>query len=149
MHFFTAIASMLGVEVNELVARLRQDALVWGVVGALVLVAVVFLLVAANVALAHQIGPLYAPLAIAAVAALVAAIVYFVHVSNVARTRRREAEQRRAAERTALITTAATTALPLLLRSSLVRRFGLPAVGALAAFYLFTRESDDPPDGAR
>ena len=148
MHFLTAIASMLGIEVNEFVARFRQDAVVWGTVGALALVAVVFVLVAANAALTAWIGPIYAPLAIAGTAALIGAIVYLVHASVVAKERRREAEQRRAAERTALITTAASTALPLLLKSPLVRRFGLPAAGAIAAFYLLTRDSDDPPGGA-
>ena len=41
--------------------------------------------------------------------------------------------------RTALITTAAISAVPLLLKSPLMKRLGLPLGGTLAAAYLLTR----------
>lgn len=61
---------------------------------------------------------------------------------------RRKAERRRSAETTALVTTAAAAALPVLLKSPLVRSVGLPLGGALAALFLLTRaDADDRVDG--
>ena len=140
MPLLAALASVVGIEVGELVSRARKNALIWGLIGGLALIAVVFVLVAIKVALAMQVGPLWAPVIIAAVAALVAVALYFVHAAIEERAKRRDAERRRATERSALVTTAAATALPILARSPLIVRFGLPIGGALAAVYLLGRK---------
>ena len=51
----------------------------------------------------------------------------------------REAQRRHSAEKTALVTTAAITAVPMLLKSPLMRQVGLPVGGALAALYLLSK----------
>src|SRR5690606_29236109 len=100
-------------------------------------------------ALVGWIGPLWAPVLIAGVALVSALVIYIVMRVMAGNARREEAQRRRATETTALATTAAITALPMLLKSPLVRNIGLPLGAALVAFYLLSRSgrSGDPkPD---
>ena len=55
--------------------------------------------------------------------------------------KRKAAEKRHAQEKTALVTTAALTALPILLQSSLMRKVGIPVGGALAAAFLLSKSN--------
>jgi hypothetical protein len=48
----TPLLSLLGVEASSMTANLKRQAIVWGLIGALGLVVVAFLLVAADTALA-------------------------------------------------------------------------------------------------
>lgn len=143
MHLLLPLASILGIEVDALAGRLRRGAIAWGAIALLALIGVTFLLVAAYTALVARIGPLWAPLAIAGVALLLAAAIYIGIRITSAIARRRQAQRRHSAETTALATTAAFTALPMLLKSPLMRNIGLPVGGALAALFFLTRGDRD------
>ena len=139
MQVLTALASILGIEVNVLIDRLRKNAMAWSAVGLFAVIALASLLVAAHTALVGWIGPIWAPLLIAGAALLVALVIFAVVRIMEGIARREEAQRRRAAETTALATTAAITALPMLLKSPLVRNIGLPLGGALAVLYFLSR----------
>ena len=133
------LLSLLGLEADAIKDRLQRQAIVLALIGGLALVTVAFLLVAINSALTLSFGPVVAPLIMAGAALVVALIVFLVaHLLDDAEARR-EAEKKRSAETTALLTTAAITALPFLLKSPLLKRIGIPAGGALAAAYFLTR----------
>lgn len=149
MQLLATLASILGIEVNELIDRFRRNAVAWSVIGLFGMITLAFLLVAAHTALAGWIGPIWAPLLIAGVALLVAVVIFVVIRIMEGIAAREEAQRRRAAETTALATTAAMTALPMMLKSPLVRNVGLPLGGALAALYFLSRSgksSDNKPD---
>ena len=140
------LASLLGIELEALTERLQRHALVWAIVSAFAVVAAIFLLVAANSALTLAVGPVVAPLIMAGTALFIALVVYLAwHVIDSAEVRR-EVERKRSSETTALVTTAALAALPMLLKSSLLKRVGIPAGGALAAAYLLSRRTRNHHD---
>lgn len=142
MHLLLPLASILGIEVDELIDRFRKNAIAWSAIGLFVLIGLAFLLVAAHTALVAWIGPLWAPLLIAAVALLIALSIYLVLRIIDAISSRREAQRRHSAETTALVTTAAITALPMMMKSPLMRTIGLPVGGALAALYLLSKPGE-------
>lgn len=144
MQFLLPIASLLGIEVEELVERFKQNAMAFSAVAIFLVVGAVFLLVALNAWLATIWGPIIAPLAIAIAALLIGLVIYGIQAMNEAAAKRRELERQRSTEKTALVTTAAITALPMLLKSDLMRKVGIPIGGALAAAYLLSK-----PTGAR
>jgi hypothetical protein len=144
MHLLLPLASLLGLEAEDLLDRLRQNVMAWAAMAFLLLVAVTFLLVAANVALGEWIGPVLAPLLIGGVALLLALLIYLVLRLRHGMRRRRDTQRRHAAERSAVMTTAAITAVPMLLKSPLLRTVGIPLGGALAAAYFLTRRSRRP-----
>ncbi len=137
------LASWLGLEVEELVARARRDAAIYAAIALLLATGAVFLLVAANAGLALVVGPVYAPLIIGGSFLLIAAITALVMKLRHDAEARRRAERQREQDRTALVTTAIITSLPVLLRSGLMKKLGLPVGGALAAAYLLTRPGHD------
>lgn len=141
MQLLVALASILGIEVNQLLDRLRKDAAAWATIGLFAVIALAFLLVAAHTALVGWIGPIWAPLLIAGVALVIALIIYTVIRISDGIAARQAAERRHAAETTAVATTAAMAALPALLKSPLVRNIGLPLGGALAAMYFLSRSN--------
>lgn len=141
MHLLLPLASILGLELDDLLARLRRDAAAWAAISLLLLVAVAFLLVAGHNALAELLGPVLAPLLIAGLALLIALVVYVVGRSRRVAAQRREATRRHSTERTAMVTTAAMSAVPLLIKSPLVRKFGLPVGAAVAAAFFLSRLS--------
>lgn len=139
MHLLLPLASFLGLELDDLLARLRRDALAWAVIALLLLIAVAFLLVAGHAALAEWLGPVLAPLLIAGLALVIALVVYLVGRFRRVAAQRRETTRRHSAERTAMVTTAAMSAVPLLIKSPLLRKFGLPVAAAIAAAYFLSR----------
>jgi hypothetical protein len=144
------LASILGIEVDDLIARLRQNTLAWSAVALSALIGVVFLLVALHNAVSDWLGPIWGPLAIAGAALLVALAIYLGMRIAAGIAARRDAQRRHSAERTALVTTAAITAVPMLLKSPLMRSVGIPVGGLLAAAYFLTRPNrrrgnDDEP----
>ena len=139
MQLLATLASILGIEVNELIDRLRKNAVSWSVIGLFGVIGLAFLLVALHTALVGWIGPIWAPLLIAGVSLLVALVTFVVIRVIGTISAREEAQRRRAAETTALATTAAITALPMVLKSPLMRNIGLPLGGALAALYFLSR----------
>jgi len=150
MQFLSPIAALLGIELEELLEKLKSGAIAYGVAAAFGLIALAFLLVALNAWLTTLWGPIVAPLAIAVGALLLALVAYGLKAMADAAAHRRALERQRTAEKTALVTTAAVTALPLLMRSDLMKRVGIPLGSALAAAYLLSKptgpHADDAPD---
>ena len=133
MGLIAPIAALLGLEVNSVVSRAKSAVILYGLIGLSLLVAVFFLLGASFMALADTLTPIMAALIFAGVFLLIALGLYLGTLIGHSRRERELVEKRRTSETGAIISTAAVTALPMLLKSPLVRRFGIPAA-ALAAF---------------
>lgn len=135
------LASLLGIEITSLRERLQRRTAVYGAVGIFALVVLMFLLVAANAALSQWVGPVIAPLIIAGTALALALVALLIGYLQDAAAARREAEEKQRAQTAALLTSVATTAVPLLMKSTLLREVGIPVGGALFAAWLLTRKS--------
>jgi amino acid transporter len=133
------IASLLGIEAGELIERAKKNGILWGAIALFGIVTFSFLLVAANAALTAIVGPVWAPLTMAGIAALIALTIYVVARITAEIAHKKEVQRRRSAETTALVTTAAVTAVPLLMKSPLMKKIGLPLGGALAALFLLSK----------
>jgi hypothetical protein len=127
------LGALLGLEAAALKARLQRQVILFGILGALGLISVTFLLVSINTALSYAVGPVIAPLIIAGAALFIALVVFLVFHFRENAERERLADKQRSAEVTALVTTAAITALPLIIPT--MKKLGVPAGGALAAAY--------------
>ena len=146
MNLLLPLASLLGIEVEDLLDRIKQNAIAWSAMAFFALIGVVFLLVALYTGMVDWLGPIWGPLAIAG-GALVVALAIFIGIRIAAGiAARREAERRHSAEKTALVTTAAITAVPMLLKSPLMKQIGLPVGGALAALYLLSKPGGHKDD---
>jgi uncharacterized membrane protein len=141
MHLLAPLAALLGIEVEAITERVRNAIIINAVMIGLALVGVSFLLVAGFFALAELYGVIYAALILAAVFLVLALAVYLGTRIGESRRRREVASKRRSSETSAFVTTAALTALPVILRSPLARTIGLPA--AAIAAYLLVRGGDD------
>lgn len=139
MHLLALAASVLGIEVDELLENFKKNAMAWSAVALFALIGLAFLLVALNAWFTLMWGPIVAPLLIGAGAIIVALAIYAVIAITDGIARRHAAERRNSAEKTALVTTAALTALPLVMKSDLMRKVGIPIGGALAAAYLLAK----------
>jgi len=139
------ILSLVGLEAHELTARVKRQAIVWGLMAALGIIGVAFLCVALNSALTIAVGPVVAPLIIAVAALLLALATLLISQLIEHAEARRLAEKKRSSEITSLITTAAIAAVPLILRSPLVKDVGIPAGAALASALWFGKSQDDRP----
>ncbi len=139
MHLLALAASVLGIEVDELLEHLKRNAMAWSAVAFFALVGVVFLLVGLNAWLTSLWGPIVAPLVIGVAGVIVALVIWGAIAIADGIARRRAAQRRASSEKTALVTTAALTALPLVLKSDLMKKIGIPVGGALAAAFLLTR----------
>ncbi len=147
MSLLMPLASLLGVEVSHLSDRLKRGAVFYGTVAGFVVIGIIFLLAALNAWLTTLWGPVVAPLAIGLGGLIVAGLIYVaMRIAGNATARRIESQKHRF-ERTALVTTAAVSAMPLLLKSGLMRSIGLPVGSALAALYLLRlpRGKSDTP----
>jgi hypothetical protein len=143
MGILSLLGRLVGVEVETLVQRVRESAVAFAAIGLFALICVTFLLVALYTALTQWVGPIWSPLIIAG-GALVIAIILFVALQiQEAALKRRAEERRREAESTALIASAALSALPELLASPAVRDVGLPIL-LYAGLLLFTRPKGKP-----
>jgi large-conductance mechanosensitive channel len=142
MHLLLPLASILGIEVDVLIDRFRKKAVAWSVIGLFALIGLAFLLVAAHLALSDWVGPFWAALIMAGTALVIAAVIFLVIrvIEDIAS--RREAQRRHSAETTALMTTAAVAALPIVMKSPLMRTIGLPLGGALAALYFLSKPGE-------
>jgi uncharacterized integral membrane protein len=127
------LGALLGLEAASIKDKFKRQAVLWGTLGALGLIAVVFVLVAINTALTYAVGPIVAPLIIAGAALLVGIVVFLVFHFRETVEAHNDAEKKRRAEVTALITTAAITAIPLILPT--LKKVGVPAGGVAAAAY--------------
>ena len=139
MHLLAVAASVLGLEVDALLEHFKRNAMAWSAVALFALIALVFVLVALNAWFTLMWGPIIAPLAIAAGALVISLGIYAAIAIIDSIAKKRAAQRRNAAEKTALVTTAALTALPLVMKSDLMRKIGIPIGGALAAAYLLSK----------
>ena len=144
MHLLAQFATLFGLEAEALVDRAKSQAVIAGAIGFFSLIAVAFLLVAAYLGLTEWIGPIWAALAIAGAAIVVALIIYLWSRAAEANRRRLAAERRRENEANNLIATAALSAIPMALSSPTVRRIAVP-LAALAAVVFFTRREHPTP----
>lgn len=146
MQFLLPLASILGIEVEELVGRAKKNAIAWAAMALFALIGLAFILIALNNAATLAWGPIVGPLVIALVAVFIALAIWATVSIIEGMARRRALEKRHAQEKTALATTAALTALPLVLQSSLMRKIGIPVGGALAAAFLLSKSGGHPAD---
>src|SRR3569832_2187252 len=103
------LGALLGLEAASIKDKFKRQAVLWGTLGALGLIAVVFVLVAINTALTYAVGPIVAPLIIAGVALLIGIVAFLIFHFRETVEAHNDAEKKRRAEVTALITTAAIT----------------------------------------
>lgn len=145
MHLLVTLAALLGVETDVLVARLRKSIVASSVIALFALIGLCFLLIAANTALTTAVGPIWAPLIIAGVAIVIALIVYLATKVMADNRKAQQTERRRSSETSAFITTAALTALPIVLKSSMARNVGIP-LAVLVGLALLARGSSSQAD---
>lgn len=145
MNLLVPLAGLLGIEFDSITERVRNAVVLNVAMLVLALLGLIFLIVAGFAALADALGVIYAALIFAAAFLLLALAVYLGSMIGKGRHRREVTEKRRSSETSAFVTTAAITALPVLLRSPILRNFGLPAA-ALAAFLLLRGGSDTSDD---
>jgi hypothetical protein len=139
LALLSPLASLLKIETSGLIAHYKREAIVWSIVGAFLAIGFIFLLVAATNGLSLQFGPVVAPLIMAGTALVLALGVYLASLVAGSAARRAETEARHSAETTALVTSAAIAAAPMILRSSALRKAALPMGGAIAAAYLLSK----------
>ena len=145
MNLLAPLTALFGIEVEAITERVRNAIIVNAVMIGLALVGVSFLVAAGFFALANLYGIIYAAL-ICAAAFLVLALAVFLGTRIGENRHRRElADKRRSSETGAFVTTAALTALPVLMKSPTMRTIGLPAI-ALAAYLLVRGGSSDAED---
>lgn len=146
MHFLLPLAALLGIEVEAITERVRRVAIINMVIAVLGLIALTFLLIAGYIALAEALTPLYAALIMAAGALVLALAVYLGSRIGENHRRREIADKRRASETSAFVTTAAVTALPVILKSPALRTIGIPLAVLGATYFLMTRGRHKPED---
>jgi membrane protein implicated in regulation of membrane protease activity len=141
MQFLLPLASILGIEVDELMDRLKKNAIAWSAVALFGIIGLAFILVAIGNAAVLAWGPVVGPLIVGAGAIIIAVVIWGVMAVLDSMAKRRAVERRHSQEKTALVTTAALTALPIVLQSPLMRKVGIPVGGALAAAFLLSKSS--------
>ncbi|UXN75221.1 hypothetical protein N8D56_10295 [Devosia sp. A8/3-2] len=144
MNLLVPLAALLGIEVEAITDRAKKLVIVYAVISLFLLLGCFFLVAAGFFALTTQIGPIYAALVLGGVFLVLALAVFVGAKIGESNRKRRTSERRRSSETGAFVTTAVLTALPVLLRSPVIRSLGLPAA-ALAAFLLI-RNADDKDD---
>jgi hypothetical protein len=145
MNLLAPLAGLLGIEVEAITERVRNAVIVNAVMIVLGLAGLGFLLAAGFLALAEALGGIYAALIFAGGFLLLTLAVYLGARIAEGRHRRDLANRRRSSDTGAFVTTAALTALPILLKSPAVRTIGLPAA-AIAAFLLLRGDRDGDDD---
>jgi choline-glycine betaine transporter len=141
MNFLVPLAALLGFELETMKDRLQRTIFGNAIMVVLSLIGIGFLLAAAFLALAAITGAIYSALIFAAVFLVCAFGLHLSLKASAAKERRAAAAKRHSGETSAFVTTAALTALPVLLRSPLARTVGIPAA-AIAALLLFRSKRD-------
>lgn len=145
MPIVSLLAGLFGLQLEATADKVKRAVILNSVIGLFGLVAFGFLLFAGYLALARATDPILAALYMGAGAVVIAIVAYLVGVFGHSSRRHKEVERKRSSETNALITTAALSALPIVLRSPMLRRIGLP-LGALAAFIAYSTSRHDDGD---
>ncbi|MVS99612.1 hypothetical protein [Devosia marina] len=143
MGLISPLASLLGLEVEGLASKAKAAALVWGLIALSCAIAIGFLIAAGFMALADIVGPIIAALILAGTFLVLALAVYLGSLIGRSHRQRELAERRRAKETSTFLTTAALTALPLLTKSPMLLRIGLPAAAIAAIALLRDNDKED------
>ena len=141
MNLLGPLAGLLGIEIETITERVRNAVILNAAMIGFAVIGAIFLIVAGFLAVAQQLGGIYAALIFGGGFLALALAVYFGAQIGKGRRKRYVAEKRRSSETGAFVTTAALTALPVLLKSPILRNFGIPAA-AVAAFFLIKGGSD-------
>ena len=136
------LAGLLGLEVEGLGQRVKGLAIVYALILVTAVIGFGFLIAAGYIALSDVLGPLTAALILAGSFLALALVVYIGLAISESQRRKRLAERRRASDTGAFLTTAALTALPLIARSPMLLRLGIPAAAITVLALL--REMDSP-----
>ena len=146
MGLLGPLASLLGIETDLLLHRIKESAVAFAAIGLFVVIAFSFMLVALYNYLLTWIGPIWAPLAIAGGSLLIAFVLFIALQIQTAAIKEREAQNRREIEANVALAATALSVLPELLKSPLLRSVGIP-VGLYVGFLMLTR-SRKPATGA-
>lgn len=144
MNLLVPLAGLLGIEIEAITDRVKTLVIVNAVIGVFGVIGVVFLLIAGFLALSDVYGSIYAALIFGGVFIVLALAVFLGAKIGEGKRHRQVVERKKSHDTNALITTAALSVLPVLLRSPTVRAVGIPAA-AVAAFFL-ARKADDRPE---
>lgn len=142
MGLIAPLAALFGLELEDVAARAKAAAILYGLMGLFLLAGVIFLTIAGYIALADLFSPLIAALILSGVFLLLALALYLGTLLSKSRQHRALVERRRSSESSAFLTTAALTALPVFLKSPMIVKLGLPAA-AITAIALLRENSRD------
>lgn len=146
------ITSLVGGEISRRINDLKQSAVIFGVVGFLVLVGLIFLLIAGYVALADYVGALYAALIIGGGFVALGLIILGIWTLKRRRDRKRMENQR--PDTREYVIASVISLAPVVIKSRLLVSLAIPAAGAVGAYLLFSRKPSGshrdcpPPPGA-
>lgn len=133
MPIISLLAGLFGIQLETIADKIKRALIINAIIALFGFIALGFLLFAGYLALVRVSDPILAALYMGAGAVVIAIVAYFVGVAGNTARRSKQVERKRSSETNALLTTAALSALPMVLKSPLLRRIGLP-LGALAAF---------------
>ena len=143
MGLIAPLAALFGLELENVAARARAAAILYGLMALFLLAAALFLTVAAYLALADLFSPVIAALILSGGFLLLALALYLGTLIGKGQKKRQLVERRRSSESSAFLTTAALTALPVFLKSPLVVKLGLPAAAIAAIALLRENQGED------
>lgn len=144
MYLLTALAGLLGFELETISEELKRKLIAGALMAVLGLIGAIFLIIAGYIALSEQLGPMISALILGGSFLLLTLAVYLGTRIGEAKRQREAVERRRSSQTGAFLTTAAITALPVLLKSPWFRTLGIPAA-AIAALLVASNsgEKDD------
>src|SRR5690606_17436269 len=134
MGLIAPIAALLGLEVENIADKAKAAAIMYGLLALFSIIAVVFLLVAAYLALADLFSPVIAALLLGGLFFLLAVAMMLGAQIGKSQKKRQVVQRRRSSETGAFVTTAALTAVPMILCAPFAAKLAIPAAifGALA-----------------
>lgn len=134
MGLIAPLAALLGLEVENIADKAKAAAIIYGLLGLFSAIAVIFLLVAAYLALADLFSPVVSALLLAGLFVLLTVALLLGAQIGKTQKKRKIAQRRRSSETGAFVTTAALTAVPMILRAPIAAKLAVPAAifGALA-----------------
>lgn len=143
LGLLTPLAGLLGLEVKDFGQRIKGLAIAYSIIALLAMIGLCFLIAAAYIAMVDIFGLLPATLIMSGIFLVLALAVYLGLAIGENRRRRVLAEKRRTTDTSAFLGTAALTALPLIARSPMLLKLGIPAAAIAALALLRDRDGSD------